>query len=122
MTKFYSLLFALLMSTALLAQSPPQSFSYQTVIRDAGFNVMANQEVVLRLSILEDEPQGLMVYQEKHVETTSAIGLVNLFIGEGNLSSGSFEDILSRSEILLKSSRLISSSSISSVCASWSIN
>ena len=93
MTKFYSLLFALLMSTALLAQSPPQSFSYQTVIRDAGFNVMANQEVVLRLSILEDEPQGLMVYQEKHVETTSAIGLVNLFIGEGNISSGSFEDI-----------------------------
>ena len=93
MTKFYSLLFALLMSTALLAQSPPQSFSYQTVIRDDGFNVMANQEVVLRLSILEDEPQGLMVYQEKHVETTSAIGLVNLFIGEGNISSGSFEDI-----------------------------
>ena len=93
MIKFYSLLFALLMSTALLAQSPPQSFSYQTVIRDAGFNIMANQEVVLRLSILEDEPQGLMVYQEKHVETTSAIGLVNLFIGEGNVSSGSFDAI-----------------------------
>ncbi|MAD50305.1 MAG: hypothetical protein CMC95_03255 [Flavobacteriales bacterium] len=93
MSKFYSLLFALLMSTALLAQSPPQSFSYQTVIRDAGFNIMANQEVVLKLSIVEDDPQGVMVYQEKHVETTSAIGLVNLFIGEGNVSSGSFDAI-----------------------------
>jgi len=93
MSKFYSLLFALLMSTALLAQSPPQSFSYQTVIRDAGFNIMANQEVVLKLSIVEDDPQGAMVYQEKHVETTSAIGLINLFIGEGNVSSGSFDAI-----------------------------
>jgi len=93
MSKFYSLLFALLMSTALLAQSPPQSFSYQTVIRDASFNIMANQEVVLRLSLVEDGPQGVMVYQEKHVETTSAIGLVNLFIGEGNVSSGSFDAI-----------------------------
>ena len=93
MTKFYSLLFALLISTALLAQSPPQSFSYQTVIRDASFNIMANQVVTLKLSIIEDEPQGLMVYQEKHVKTTSAIGLVNLFIGEGNVSSGIFDAI-----------------------------
>ena len=81
------------MSTVLLAQSPPQSFSYQTVIRDAGFTILANQEVVLRLSIVEDDPQGVMVYQEKHVETTSPIGLVNLFIGEGNVSSGSFDAI-----------------------------
>ena len=54
---------------------------------------MANQEVVLRLSILEDGPQGVLVYQEKHVEITSAIGLVNLFIGDGNVSSGSFDAI-----------------------------
>ena len=82
MNKFFlSFLTALLISGCVFAQSP-QSFSYQTVIRDLNYNVLSNQTIVLRLSILEDDPQGETVYQEKHVITTSQIGLVNLILAK----------------------------------------
>ena len=82
-----------LISTSVLAQSPPQSFTYQTVIRDNAYNIMANQDITLRISIIEDSPNGTIVYQEKAPVTTSPIGLVNLNIGEGNNPSGDFESI-----------------------------
>jgi hypothetical protein len=86
----FSLIF--LVNLSVFAQSP-QSFNYQTVIRDLNYEVLANQQLTLRLSIIEDEPSGVVVYQEKHSVTTSVIGLVNLSIGEGNVSSGNFESI-----------------------------
>ena len=81
-----------LVSLSLLAQAP-QSFNYQTVIRDINYEVLADQQLTLRLSIIEDDPSGVVAYQEKHSVTTSVIGLVNLSIGEGNVSSGNFESI-----------------------------
>ena len=94
MKHFLILIFStFLISTSVLAQSPPQSFTYQTVIRDNAYNIMANQDLTLRISIIEDSPNGTIVYQEKVPVTTSAIGLVNLNIGEGNNPSGDFESI-----------------------------
>ena len=89
---FLTFSFTLLVSLSLLAQAP-QSFNYQTVIRDLNYEVLADQQLTLRLSIIEDEPSGVVAYQEKHTVTTSVIGLVNLSIGEGNISSGNFESI-----------------------------
>ena len=89
---FLTFSFIFLFSLSLLAQSP-QSFNYQTVIRDLNYEVLANQQLTLRLSIIEDEPSGVVAYQEKHNVTTSLIGLVNLSIGEGSVSSGNFESI-----------------------------
>ena len=34
--------------------SKPESFSYQTVIRNSSWNVLANQNVGIEISILED--------------------------------------------------------------------
>ena len=89
---FLTFSFTFLVSLSLLAQAP-QSFNYQTVIRDLNYEVLADQQLTLRLSIIEDEPSGVVAYQEKHTVTTSVIGLVNLSIGEGNISSGNFESI-----------------------------
>ena len=89
---FLTLSLIFLASLSVFGQSP-QSFNYQTVIRDINYEVLADQQLTLRLSIIEDEPSGVVVYQEKHSVTTSAIGLVNLSIGEGNVSSGNFESI-----------------------------
>ena len=82
-----------LFSNYLFAQSPPQSFTYQTVIRDNAYNIIANEDITLRISIIQDSPVGNLVYQEKFPVTTSPIGLVNLNIGEGFTPSGDFENI-----------------------------
>jgi hypothetical protein len=82
----------MVLSVMLYAQTP-QSFSYQTVIRDANWNVLANQSVAIQISIIEDAPNGLVVYKEKHSSTTSQIGLVNLAVGEGIILSGDFTTI-----------------------------
>ena len=85
----FSILSILLTTTLLYAQSP-ESFSYQTVIRDGNWEVISDQNVGIKISILEDSPNGSIAYQEFHDVTTNNIGLVNLAIGEGNAVSGDF--------------------------------
>ena len=80
-----------LVSLSLLAQAP-QSFNYQTVIRDINYEVLADHQLTLRLFQLLKMIRGVVAYQEKHSVTTSVIGLV-MSIGEGNASSGNFESI-----------------------------
>ena len=92
MKKLLSILSLMVLSVMLYAQTP-QSFSYQTVIRDAGWNVLANQSVGIEISILEDATNGIVVYKEEHSSTTSQIGLVNLAVGEGTVVSGDFTTI-----------------------------
>ena len=71
----------------------PQSFNYQTVIRDGLWNPIANQSVGIQISILEASANGNAVYIEEHNSITSQIGLVNLAIGEGTVSLGNFDSI-----------------------------
>lgn len=71
----------------------PDSFNYQAVVRDAGGQVMPNQNVALRLSILENSPNGTPVYTETHTATTNAFGLVNLRVGDGTVQGGTFSAI-----------------------------
>ncbi|MEC9209749.1 MAG: hypothetical protein VX762_04915 [Bacteroidota bacterium] len=92
MKKLLSILSIMVLSVMLYAQTP-QSFSYQTVIRDAGWSVLNNQAVGIEISILEDAINGTSVYKEEHTETTSQIGLVNLAVGEGMVVSGDFTTI-----------------------------
>ena len=92
MKKVLSTLSVMVLSVMLYAQTP-QSFSYQTVIRDGSWSVLANQSVGIEISILEDATNGTVVYEESHSATTSTIGLVNLAVGEGTLLSGDFTTI-----------------------------
>jgi len=92
MKKLLSILSLMVLSVMLYAQTP-QSFSYQTVIRDASWSVLANQSVGIEISILEDATNGAVMYKEEHSSTTSQIGLVNLAVGEGTVVSGDFTTI-----------------------------
>jgi hypothetical protein len=71
----------------------PQSFKYQAVIRDASNQVLANQNVALRISIIETMPAGTAVYVETHNATTTEHGLVTISLGEGTVQSGVFAGI-----------------------------
>ncbi|MFH2143779.1 MAG: collagen-like protein, partial [Bacteroidota bacterium] len=79
----------ILITLCLLSQSP-QSFKYQAVVRDATGLVITDQNVSIRISLLEGSVSGTVVYQEEHSVTSNDFGLVNLEIGNGNVVSGDF--------------------------------
>ncbi|MCB0755713.1 MAG: hypothetical protein H6602_03500 [Flavobacteriales bacterium] len=70
----------------------PQSINYQGVARDNGGNVLANQNVGLKFSILDND--GITVlYAEDWLATTNDFGLFNIQVGDGTVLSGSFSGI-----------------------------
>ena len=88
-----SLMLLFVFTTTLLKAQAPQKFPYQSVLRNSTGNLIANQNVSLRLSILDGSIAGNLVYQEVQNTTTNSLGLFNLNIGEGVVTNGSFNNI-----------------------------
>ncbi len=70
----------------------PQAFKYQTILRNASGEILANQTISLRLSILQGSETGTAVYTETWDKTTNAFGLIVLNVGEGT-SNDDFSSI-----------------------------
>jgi hypothetical protein len=93
MKKIYSLFVGMILfSHAMFAQTP-QAINYQGVARDNSGNVLINQAISLRLSILSGSASGTAVYVETHAKTTDGFGLFALQIGQGTVVSGIFSSI-----------------------------
>ena len=76
------------------SQNVPQGINYQCVVRDNSGNILSNQSVFLRYSILDAAPpNGNVEYSEIHNPTTNQLALVNLLIGGGTVLSGNFSAI-----------------------------
>jgi hypothetical protein len=65
------------------AQTSPDGFRYQTVVRDLAGQRVVNQLTNVRFSLRSGSPSGLLVYQEVQSTATDNNGLVSLVIGEG---------------------------------------
>jgi len=76
----------------LKAQSP-DSFKYQAVVRDAAGVILTNQSIGMRMTILQGSSSGSITYQETFSPTSNTYGLVNLSIGQGTVTSGTFSAI-----------------------------
>ncbi|MCX6271662.1 MAG: hypothetical protein NTU44_10655 [Bacteroidetes bacterium] len=92
MKKYFVLLVCLLSSYVVFSQSP-EAFKYQAVTRGIDGNVLVNQDIQMRLSILAGDPNGGVVYSETHNVTTNEFGLVTLNIGGGTVETGEFSVI-----------------------------
>jgi len=92
MRKIYNVMVALLIATNLLAQAP-QKMSYQGVIRNANNNLVKNQQVGMKVSILLGSTDGTAVYVETQNPTTNDNGLVSIEIGGGVIVTGAFSGI-----------------------------
>jgi len=90
--KLFTLLTAILISTCLFAQAP-QKMSYQAVIHNSSNNLITNQTIGMRISILQGSVTGTPVYVETQTPTSNNNGLVSLEIGGGSIVTGSFVDI-----------------------------
>ena len=62
----------------------PQKIKYQTIVRNSNGMVIANQQVGIKISILQGSPTGTEVLSESFNPTTNEFGLVNLEIGSVN--------------------------------------
>lgn len=92
MKKIIVLILCTVLASILLGQVP-QSFSYQAVARNLSGEVLSNQSISFRISILSASPSGQPMYTETHNSSTNEFGLVNLEIGRGQVISGDFSAI-----------------------------
>ena len=61
----------------------PQKMNYQAVARDENGKCLANEDIDLRITILQDSINGIFVYQEIHSTTTTPNGHFHIQIGNG---------------------------------------
>lgn len=91
--KIYLLLTSCLFSSLFSFAQPPQAINYQGVARDSIGHPLINQNIGIKLSILDSSAVGQSVYVETHIVSTSSSGLFNLSIGLGTVVLGNFSDI-----------------------------
>ena len=81
-------------SSLLNAQnSVPAGINYQAIARNSAGSVYYNQNIAVKISILQGSNPGILQYAERHTVTTNVFGLFNLKIGAGTPLNGSFSDI-----------------------------
>ncbi len=71
----------------------PSKMSYQAVVRNNSNQLVSNQLVGMRISILQGSINGSAVYVETHSPQSNPNGLVSIEIGGGNSVTGSFATI-----------------------------
>ena len=89
------LLFTLIFITgsfSLIAQAP-EGFGYQAVVRNGTGDIIPDQAVSFRFSILKGSTVGEIVYSENHNIITDPFGAVSLIIGNGTDKTGDFSTI-----------------------------
>ena len=87
------LIAAFTLGTYMVSAQAPEKMSYQAVVRNATGQLIQNQNVGIRVSILQNSGTGTLVYSERLTGATNANGLVNLAIGSGTVLSGTFASI-----------------------------
>jgi hypothetical protein len=94
MKKYFNLFACIiLLSTQLMAQTPPNAFNYSAVARNAAGQPIATTTIGIQVTILKTSPTGASQYSENHFVNTDAFGLFNLVIGAGAVQSGSMSAI-----------------------------
>ena len=91
MKKLYTLL-TLVITLITFAQAP-QGFNYQATVRNSAGALIVNQNVNFKFNIMLNSATSLPVFSETHLAPTDDLGQVNLVIGQGTATTGSFSTI-----------------------------
>lgn len=71
----------------------PQGVSYQALARNAAGEILANQAVGLRISVLANSATGDVRYVETQTATSDAFGVLSFVIGAGTPVTGTFSNM-----------------------------
>jgi len=85
----YFILFVLLASFNIYSQVP-EKLNYQAAVRNVSGEIIANQSVDMRISIIDSIMGGDVLYRETQTKTTNDYGVVNIAIGDGASDIGDF--------------------------------
>jgi hypothetical protein len=91
MKKLYTLL-ALVITLITFAQAP-QGFNYQATVRNSSGALIVNQNVLVKFNIYQNTATGTIVYSENQSVTTDDLGHINLVVGQGTSTAGTFTNI-----------------------------
>ncbi|MDQ0592365.1 hypothetical protein QFZ37_000734 [Chryseobacterium ginsenosidimutans] len=83
----------ILLGTQLAFAQVPEKMSYQAIVRNTGGQVLANQNIGVRVSVLQGSPAGTVVYSERLTGNTNVNGLITMEVGTGTVLSGTFNTI-----------------------------
>ena len=70
-----------------------QAFSFQATVRDGNQNILKNQEIGFKISILSDS-NFRTLYSENHQLKSSRKGIATLMIGKGQQNYGNFNTVI----------------------------
>ncbi|MBV6878279.1 collagen-like protein [Epilithonimonas ginsengisoli] len=87
------LIAALALGTYMVSAQAPEKMSYQAIVRNASGQLLTNQNIAVRVSVLQGSAAGTSVYSERVSGTTNVNGLLSLEIGSGTVLSGTFNAI-----------------------------
>ncbi len=79
--------------TLTLFGQAPQGFNYQATVRNSAGVLIVNQNVNFKFNILLNSQTSSPVYSETHLAPTDDLGQVNLVIGTGTPTIGSFNGV-----------------------------
>jgi uncharacterized protein (TIGR02145 family) len=91
MKKLFTLL-ALIATIAINAQAP-QGFNYQATVRNNSGALIVNQNVYFKFNVMLNSSSSVPVYSETHYVPTDDLGAVNLVIGQGTPTTGTFSSV-----------------------------
>ena len=83
---------AIIATTAIFAQAP-QGFNYQATVRNSTGQLLLNQNVLVKFNVLQNSATGTLVYSENQTATTDDLGHINLVVGQGTATTGTFTTI-----------------------------
>ena len=91
MKKLFTLL-AFVITITTFAQVP-QGFNYQATVRNSAGALIVNQIVLVKFNILQNTANGAIVYSENQSTNTDDLGHINLVVGQGTATTGTFSTI-----------------------------
>jgi hypothetical protein len=93
MNRLVVILLACYWNVGFVYAQAPSKFNYQAVARNTAGNLIINQSISVRVSILTGSVSGTSEYQEIHAVITDGYGVFNILVGGGSVVSGSFAGI-----------------------------
>lgn len=91
MKKLFTLLSFVI--TLITTAQAPQGFNYQATVRDNLGALIINQNVNFKFNIMLNSQTSVPVYSETHYVPTDDLGQVNLVVGAGTATTGTFSAI-----------------------------
>ena len=93
MKKFYTILCLAIASLTQLQAQAPQGFNYQATVRNSSGDLIVNTNVYFKFNVIQGSDTSVPIFTETHYVPTDDLGQVNLVIGQGTPSAGTFSEL-----------------------------